>query len=635
MNNVEEEMRHLHELAKREPKKRFNHLWENLASPLWLMHAWEQIRRNSGSNTPGVDRKTAVDIDAPLITQWAEELKTGKYYPKPVQRTYIEKSNGKKRPLGIPTIKDRVIQQGLKMLLEPIFEADFRNCSHGFRPKRSAHTALRDVANSYPLISWVIEGDIKECFESIPHAGLLETISRRISDGKILNLIKKFLKAGYMEDWKYSRTYSGTPQGGIISPLLANIFLNRLDKFVEWEFEANRTQSSKESSARRNLAYRKIADNLAKVRKKLAKAEPEERRPLVNEVKQLKKQLKHTPQYDKDKKHPCKVKYARYADDFVLMVAGTKKEAEAVRSKVRDYLSARGLELSEEKTKITHWSHWITFLGYQIRGKLKRNGVSLSPILKIPNDRFRKVVKSIETVARYYHIPEADAMIQISALFRGWCNYYRYATSPQPDFNKLSAKTWWYFAHFLARKTKTRSIKQIIIREKKAGRLKVVEKEKGKKGEMVKRKRNTFLQPSGKKTLTLDIFPPKTGHIRSIVNKDWTIDLKPVTPLNWQSGRSLATRLEAEERAKGICEKCGVNPVQNVHHTVPIGNRSFLARVMSDKSQRYTAKALCRECHLEDHQGSFRRKSNRNAGYAERCSPSVGTAEPKPALERG
>jgi len=314
------------------------------------------------------------------------------------------------------------------------------------------------------------------------------------------------------------------------------------------------------------------------------------------------------------------------ATRLVIMVAGTKKEAEAIKDRVKEYLSVRGLELSDEKTKITHWRHWITFLGYQIRGKLGKNGNTISPVLKIPSDKIRNVRESIRKVARSYNIPEVDAMMQISAIYRGWSNYYRYATSPQTEFSNLGSKTWWYYAHFLAKKTK-RSIKQTIIREMKAGRLKVVEKVKGRKGEMVKRKRKTFLQPSGKKMLRLDIFPPKTGIIRSIVNKDWIIDLKPVTPLGWQSGRSLATRLEAEDRANGICEKCGINPVENVHHTVPIGNRSFLARVMSDKSQRYSAKALCRECHLEDHQGSFKgRKSNQNAGYAERCSPSVGTA---------
>lgn len=619
MKNVAGEMKHLHKLAKQAHKKRFNHLWENLIDPLWLTQAWEQIRRNRGSQTAGIDRMTAVDVDVPKITQWAEELKAGQYQPTPVRRCYIEKGKGKKRPLGIPTVKDRTIQQGLKMLLEPIFEADFRHCSHGFRQGRSTHTALRDVANSYPLISWVIEGDIKGCFDNIPHTELIKAISNRISDVKILNLIRKFLQAGYLEDWQYHRTYSGTPQGGILSPLLANIFLNKLDTFVELELKANRIQSKKESNARRSLEYRKIESKLAYIRKKLATAEPEKRRVLVDEIKQLKKRLKHTPQYAKEKKHPCKVKYVRYADDFVLMVAGTKEEAETIKNKVKDRLSTMGLELSEEKTKITHWSHWINFLGYQVRGKLRRNGISLRPILKIPYEKFRNAKESIAKVAGYHHIPEVDAMIQISAIYRGWCTYYRYASSPQSEFSKLASITWWNYAHYLARKTKTRSIKQLVNRERRAGRLKVVEKGRS--------KRQTFLTNAGQKAQTLDIFPPETETIRAMPNRKWEVDLKPLTPLNWQSGRSLATRLEAIDRANGICERCNTNPVEQVHHKVPIRNRTFLARVMSDQSQRYAAEALCKECHLEVHGGSFRRrKSGRNAGYAERCSSSVGTA---------
>lgn len=620
MKNVSEEMEHLHQLAKQAPEKRFSRLWENLIDPKWLMQAWEQIRRNKGSQTAGIDHMTAVDVDVPKIVQWAEELKAGKYQPTPVRRCYIEKGNGKTRPLGIPTIKDRTIQQGLKMLLEPIFEADFRHCSHGFRQNHSTHTALRDVAHSYPIISWIIEGDIKGCFDNIPHTGLLEALARRISDGKILNLIRKFLKAGYLEDWRYHHTYSGTPQGGILSPLLANIFLHQLDEFVELELEANQVQSKKECSARRNLEYRRVENKLARLRKKLAKAEPEERRKLVDEIKRQQKKLKHTAHYDKEKKHPCKVKYVRYADDFVLMVAGTKAEAETMKNKVKDHLSKMGLELSEEKTQITHWSHWISFLGYQVKGQLRSNGISLRPILKIPNEKFRAAKESIEKVAGYHHIPEADALTQISAIFRGWCNYYRYATAPQTDFSKLSSLTWWYYAHYLARKTKTRSIKQLILREKKAGRLKVVERGRS--------KRTTFLISAGKKTLILDIFPPKTELIQRMVNQKWEVDLKPITPLNWQSGRSLATRLEAIERAKGVCEECGINPVDQVHHKVPMrGKRTFLARVMSDQAQQYTATALCQGCHLKWHGGSFnRRKSNRNAGYAERCSSSVGTA---------
>lgn len=619
MKDVSEEMKHLHQLARQSPEKRFNHLWKNLVNPLWLTQAWEQIRRNKGSQTAGIDKMTAVDVDVPKIIQWAEELKNGHYQPTPVRRCYIEKSNGKKRPLGIPTVKDRTIQQGLKMLLEPIFETDFRNCSHGFRQGHSTHTALRDVANSYPLISWTIEGDIKGCFDNIPHTGLIETIAERISDGKILSLIRKFLKAGYMEEWKYYGTYSGTPQGGILSPLLANIFLNKLDKFVELEFEANRTQSKREGSSRRSSEYRKIENKLVRTRKKLATAEPGKQRTLVNEIKQLKKKLKRTPQYDKDKKHPCKVKYVRYADDFVLMVAGTRQEAEDYKNKVKDYLSSIGLALSEEKTKLTHWSHWINFLGYQVKGRLKKNGITLNPILSISNEKLRNVNESIAKIAGYHHIPEVDAMTQISAIYRGWCNYYRYANNPQPDFSKLAHLTWWNYAHYLARKTKTRSMKKLLIRETIAGRYKVVEKGR--------RERKTFLTNSGEKIITLDLFPPKTEQIRAMRGGKWEADLKPAIPLNWQSGRSLATRLEAMDRAKGICERCNTNPVAQVHHKIPLRGKSFLARVTSDKAQRYTAEALCNECHLETHGGSFkRRKSGRNAGYIERCSPSVETA---------
>ncbi len=232
------------------------------------------------------------------------------------------------------------------------------------------------------------------------------------------------------------------------------------------------------------------------------------------------------------------------------------------------------------------------------------------------------------TSDNYYHIPEADALVEVSAMFRGWCNYYRYAQSPQPCFSKVAQQTWWAFAHYLTRKTKTSSIRKLIVREKKAGRL-VTEKKNG-------RTRLTFRVQAGKKVLVLDIFPPRTEQIITLATtQQWQADLKPFKPLIWQSGRSFATRLEARDRAQGVCERCHTNPVQSIHHTVPMKGRSILARIMSDRSQQYTAQALCQECHVEVHGGSFkRRKSNGNAGYIERCSPSVGSAEQKPAVEK-
>jgi RNA-directed DNA polymerase len=621
MINVAEELKHLNKLAKQDPGKRFNRLWENLVRPEWLAQAWEQIRRNRGSQTAGVDNTTAVDVDLSLIHKLAEELKAGRYRPRSVRRVHIPKANGKTRPLGIPTIKDRIVQQALKMLLEPIFEADFLNCSHGFRQGRSTHTALRDVARYYPNVSWIVEGDIEGCFDNIHHGKLLNQVGRRIADEKILNLVRLFLKAGYLEDWKYHGTYSGTPQGGILSPLLANIFLHQLDEFIVNKFEANQSQSKKQERARRNPEYRKIENKITKLRRKLKETDKEGHRLITEELRGLERQMKRTPCYAKDRKHPCKVRYVRYADDFVVLVAGTRTETEAIKAQIKDELSSLGLSLSESKTKVTHWSQTVRFLGYEVKGKMRSRGVGIKAVLIIPQEGVRKVRDVLKQVSGYYNIPEADVIAQMNATFRGWCNYYRYARSPQKVFSKLTSDAWWDYAHYLARKQKS-SIAAMIRRERKAGRLAEVQQGT--------RKRLTFQTKAGDKTLTLNVFPPQTGQIRVVSNKqEWTVDLKPVNPLNWQSGRSLATRLAAEDRANGVCERCKAKPVAHVHHTVPLKGRTFLARVMSDKSQRETAIALCRECHLETHGGSFdprKQRSSRNAGCIERCSSGVGSA---------
>ena len=186
MNNVSEEMKHLHTLAKRNPDKRFDHLWELVTDPRGLMQAWEEIRTNRGSMTAGIDSTIAADMTPERIERLSERLKTGKYWPKPVRRVYIAKANGKMRPFGIPTLEDRIVQQALCMLMEPIFEADFYTCSHGFRRNRSTHTALRDVARMFPRTTWTVEGDIVGCFDTIPHGKLMKAVEKRIADEKVL-----------------------------------------------------------------------------------------------------------------------------------------------------------------------------------------------------------------------------------------------------------------------------------------------------------------------------------------------------------------------------------------------------------------------------------------------------------------
>jgi hypothetical protein len=386
-------------------------------------------------------------------------------------------------------------------------------------------------------------------------------------------------------------------KGGVLSPLLCNIFLHQLDEYLMKNLRANETQPKRESNARRNPEYRRIENKIAGLRRRLKQTLGTARETLITELTDLERQQRRTPCYAKDKKHPSKVGYVRYADDFVIMVQGKKPEAQAMKDEIGKKLQEMGLALSEEKTKLTHWRYKVNFLGYQLHGRLTKKGTSIKPILSIPREKVQRIKEALEAVGGYHQIPEIDIIVQMSATFRGWCNYYRYANAPQATFSDLSNYTWWQYAHYVARKHQL-SIAKMIMQERQAGRL----------GEVIKkgRKRNTFRTSVGKKTMTLDLFPPRTGQIRALVTTgDWTVDLKPVIPMNWQSGRSLATHTAALERAKGTCERCGEYPVAHVHHTVPLRGKTFLARVMSDSSQRYTAQAVCSACHLEVHGGSY------------------------------
>lgn len=606
MNNVAEEMRHLHELAKRDPRKRFTKLWKNLTDLRWLAQAWEQIRRNKGSQTPGVNNTVAVDVDLNLIDRLREELEAGTYRPSPVRRVQIPKANGKTRPLGISNLEDRIVQQALRMLLEPIFEADFLSCSHGFRQGRSTHTALRDVAIGYTGASWMIEGDIEGCYDSIPHGRLVEQLKRRLADEKVLQLIWRFLEAGYLEEWKFHKTYSGVPQGNIVGPLLCNVFLHQLDEFIEQEYSANKPQTEKELAARRNPEYGRIMCRISRLRRKRKRGDDSEE--TAAKLKELLRARKSIPSLDKEKRHPCRVKYVRYADDWLILMAGGKQEAEAVKERVKEKLSQMGLRLSEEKTKITHWNQRLRFLGYDIHGELRDQGVGIYAVLTIPYDRLQKVKETLEQRSSYYHVPELDVMMQLSVVYCGWCNYFRYANNASAVFGTLAREAWWNYAHFLARKQKS-SIKQMIIREKKARRLGSIQR-----GE---RTRNTFSLLVGQKRWILNIFPPQRVSIRTVTGKQkWEVDLRAFQPMNWQSGRSYATRLEAMDRAGGVCERCQERAVTQVHHKVRLRSRSFLARLSSDRDQRSRAIALCDACHLAVHGGDYRPGRKRSAQSA-------------------
>ena len=212
--------------------KRLFHLMTNYPD-LW-MEAYARIYSNQGAITPGIDKNDTLDgFSEKRVEAIREQLKNGSYFPKPVKRVYIPKKDGRKRPLGIPGGNDKIVQSVIRIILEQIYEPIFSNKSHGFRPKRSCHTALEQIKKNWTSIKWIIEVDIKGYFDNIDHVKLVEFLEKKIDDRKFINLIKRFLRAGYMEDWKFQGTYSGTPQGGIVSPVLANIYLHELDLWVE------------------------------------------------------------------------------------------------------------------------------------------------------------------------------------------------------------------------------------------------------------------------------------------------------------------------------------------------------------------------------------------------------------------
>ena len=351
----------------------FTRLYRYLLRPDIYYQAYQRLYKNKGAATKGVNQDTADGFSEAKIERIIQSLANETYQPTPVRRLYIAKKNNpkKKRPLGIPTFTDKLVQEALRMILEAIYEPLFLDCSHGFRPKRSCHTALKKLKYQFGGVRWFVEGDIKGCFDNINHDVLVGFISNKIKDARVVKLVYKFLKAGYLEDWVYHKTYSGTPQGGILSPLLANIYLHELDQFImklKDEFDTP-------EKGKRTPEYRALHNKIKNLCYHIGRTQGAERECMLAECKALRKQLVKTPctaQTDK------KLKYIRYADDFIIGVKGSKEDCQWIKSKLAGFIGKTlKMELSEEKTLITHSSQCARFLGYDIRvrrcEKVKRN----------------------------------------------------------------------------------------------------------------------------------------------------------------------------------------------------------------------------------------------------------------------
>lgn len=351
----------------------FTRLYRYLLRPDIYFAAYKKLYANSGSGTKGVTEDTADGFGEEKIRKIINSLADESYQPMPVRRTYIQKKNSnKQRPLGIPTFSDKLVQEALRMILEAVYEPIFLNVSHGFRPKCSCHTALEYIKMEFNGARWFVEGDIKGCFDNIDHQLLIELIRKKIRDARIIKLIYKFLKAGYMENWKYHKTYSGTPQGGIISPLLANIYLHELDKFVM----KLKDDFDKLSKDKITPEYREAHNEIKRISYRLKKLDGEEREKLLEEYRVKRRRLMSIPctaQTDK------RIKYVRYADDFLIAVKGSKEDCLEIKRRLAEFISNRlRMELSEEKTLVTHSSQCARFLGYDIRvrrsGTIKHGG---------------------------------------------------------------------------------------------------------------------------------------------------------------------------------------------------------------------------------------------------------------------
>ena len=330
-------------------------LYRQLFNPQLYLLAYGRIYSNKGAMTPGPDVETADGMTLGKIERIIDALRHERYRFKPVKRHYIPKKDGKQRPLGLPSWSDKLVGEVVRLLLEAYYEPQFSDHSHGYRPARGCHTALSDVAINWTGTTWFIEGDISRCFDRLDHQVMVETLGEKIHDNRLLRLISQMLQAGYLEDWVWNTTLSGVPQGGVLSPCLSNVYLDRLDKFVETVLMPRYTRGVRRKP---NPAYNRVRNAHHSARKRGDRTA----------ARALRKQQRSLPVKDPCDSDYRRLRYVRYADDILLGFAGPKDEAEEIKSRLAQFLhDDLKLELSETKTLITHArTEAARFLGYEI-----------------------------------------------------------------------------------------------------------------------------------------------------------------------------------------------------------------------------------------------------------------------------
>jgi len=566
--------------------------------------AYQRIYAKQGNMTAGSDGETIDGMSLARIEKLIASLKDETYQPNPSRRTYIPKKNGKMRPLGIPAINDKLLQEVVRMILEAIYEGQFENCSHGFRPKRSCHTAIKQIGVTFCGVKWYVEGDIKGFFDNINHDVMISILRERIIDDRFIRLIRKFLNAGYIEDWVFNKTYSGTPQGGIISPILANIYLDRLDKYMA-EYVA---RFEKGLRKKKNTEYRHYQRKKGRATKELKSVETQtEREAIIERVRKYDKLMLQTEPNDEMDSEYRRLRYIRYADDFLCGIIGSKEDAQVIKEDIKKFLSEKlKLELSDEKTLITHSETPANFLGFHIRNRksahIKRDSIgrlkrcySKTVEIKIPVDAIKKKLLAYDVVQikkhngkevwkpkarpEFNHNDDLEILERYNSEIRGLYNYFGIAKNCSKQMSNFGYIMEYSMYKTFAAKYRTK-VKKLCKKYMHNGVFCVKYKTKvGKEKEMCFynkgfKRQNPFL--------------------------DKNVDNMPNIMIH-TSTTSLIDRLKAEK-----CELCGAKDKLEMHHVRKLKNlqgkeeweKHMIAR------QRKTI-AVCGTCHKKIHYGTI------------------------------
>lgn len=599
MRSPERVLNSLNEHSK-DSSYKFERLYRILFNEELFYVAYQKIASNGGSTTKGSDGRSIDEMSLARIETLIASLKDESYQPHPSRRVHIPKKNGKTRPLGIPAFEDKLVQEVVRMILEAIYEGHFETTSHGFRPKRSCHTALLHIQKTFSGAKWFIEGDIKGFFDNIDHDVLVGILRERISDDRFIRLIRKFLKAGYVEDWTFHNTYSGTPQGGIVSPILANIYLDKLDKYVKEYIRhfdmGTKRRPGKESNDLANERKRTVR-KLKKIKDGTEKA------ALVARLKAIEQERAAFPSGDEMDGSYRRLKYIRYADDFILGVIGSKEDALRIKEDIKSFLSeSLALELSEEKTLITHTGKSAKFLGYEItvtrnnhqrrdvQGRLRRTygkrvrlNVSMATLrdklleygameIKLRNG---KEIWKPKCRSGLIFNDDLEILDRYNRETVGFCNYYLIAN------NCVVLHNFRYIMEYSMYKTfagKYRSTVRKINKKYRRNKLFTVKYEQ--KGVI---KSRTFYKTSFKRRTTAF---------------NGSCDIEPYSIAD-VSRTNLTDRLKAEK-----CELCGATGKLIMHHVRNLkdlkGKESW-KRLMSARKRKTIA--LCPSCHRLRHLG--------------------------------